>query len=222
VRGRAGRGEARHAAQGLTAVRLGVFGGSFDPPHLGHLLAASDAFETLALDRLLFIPAGMQPFKARTVEGTGAQRLRMLDLTIDGDPRFAADPIEIERTGLSYTVDTLHALAARHPEAQRFLLIGEDLAEQIARWRAPARIAELAQIVVLVRGSERAAEPGSGGSEGAGGQDGGSAVPLRRIATRRIDVSSSEIRARVRAGQSIHGFVMPAVDAFIRSAGLYR
>lgn len=207
-------------------MRLGVFGGSFDPPHLGHLLAASDAFETLALDRLLFIPAGVQPFKARTVEATGAQRLRMLELTIDGDPRFAADPIEIERTGLSYTVDTLEALAARHPDAQRFLLIGEDLAGQIARWRAPARIAELAEIVVLVRGSERAAEPGSGGSGGAGtgaeGNDQESALPLRRIATRRIDISSSEIRARVRAGKSIHGFVMPAVDAFIRSAGLYR
>jgi nicotinate-nucleotide adenylyltransferase len=85
-------------------VRLGIFGGSFDPPHVGHLLAASDAFELLQLDKLLFIPAAVQPFKRGEAQATAAQRLRMVELMIAGDPRFEADPVEIDREGLSYTV----------------------------------------------------------------------------------------------------------------------
>jgi nicotinate-nucleotide adenylyltransferase len=192
-------------------VRLGIFGGTFDPPHVGHLLAASDAFEALELDRLLFIPAAVQPFKGSEVNASPAERLRMLQLMLAGDERFAADPVEIDRKGLSFTVETLEVLAARHPEAERFLLIGEDLAHEIATWRDSRRIAELAEIVVLAR---IASESGGSGIR--------QELPLRRIATRRIDVSSTEIRARVRAGKSIHGFVTEAVAGFIQAAGLYR
>ncbi len=192
-------------------MRLGIFGGSFDPPHIGHLLAASDAFEMLELDRLLFIPAGMQPFKRGGAQGSPSQRLRMVELMIAGDPRFAADPVEIDREGLSFTVETLDVLADRHPEARRFLLIGEDLAGEIASWREAARIAALADIVVLARTSVDAA--GGGRPEG---------VPLTRIATRRVEISSTEVRARVQAGKSIHGFVTEAVAGYIGAAGLYR
>ena len=187
-------------------MRLGVLGGTFDPPHIGHLLAASDAFETLPLDRLLFIPAAAHPFKGNTVGATAAQRLAMLALLIANDPRFGIDPIEIERPGLSYTVDTLADLADRYPDAERFFLIGEDLVDQVATWRAPERLPQLAEIVVLARGNQ---------------PDG--AVPrFRRLATRRIDLSSTEIRARARAGLSLHGFVPDAVATYIRDAGLYR
>jgi nicotinate-nucleotide adenylyltransferase len=192
-------------------VRLGIFGGTFDPPHVGHLLAASDAFELLELDRLLFIPAAVQPFKRREVEASPAERLRMLELMVAGDERFAADPVEIDRKGLSFTVETLDVLAARYPEARRFLLIGDDLAHEIATWRDARRIAELAEIVVLARTA------GEGGESGIQQE-----LPLTRIATRRIDISSTEIRARVRAGKSIHGFVTEAVAGFIQVAGLYR
>lgn len=202
----------RVGAEALTGVRLGLLGGTFDPPHVGHLLAASDAFEALALDRLLFIPAAVQPFKSGRVEASPAQRLRMLQLMVGGDPRFAVDPIEIDRSGLSYTVDTLEALAAREPGARRFLLIGEDLAGQIESWRESQRIAGLAEIVVLVRGD------GTGG----GGAPAIPAIPITRIATRRVDVSSTEVRARVRVGRPIRGFVTDAVADFIQSAGLYR
>lgn len=192
-------------------MRLGIFGGTFDPPHVGHLLAASDAFELLELDRLLFIPAGVQPFKRGEVQASSAERLRMLELMVAGDLRFAVDPVEIDRKGLSFTAETLDVLAARDPEAKLFLLIGEDLAREIATWRDPRRIAELAEIVVLARTASEIGESGI--------QQG---LPLRRIATRRIDVSSTEIRARVRAGKSIHGFVTEAVAGFIQAAGLYR
>ncbi|HEY9425570.1 MAG TPA: nicotinate-nucleotide adenylyltransferase [Gemmatimonadaceae bacterium] len=192
-------------------MRLGIFGGTFDPPHVGHLLAASDAFELLELDRLLFVPAAVQPFKQNEVQASAAQRLTMVELMIAGDSRFATDPVEIDRKGLSFTVETLGVLASRDPGARRFLLIGEDLAGEIATWRDAGRIAELAEVVVLARTS----------GESDGGGDPGR-VPLTRIATRRIEISSTEIRARVLAGKSIHGFVTEAVAGFIESAGLYR
>lgn len=187
-------------------MRLGILGGTFDPPHVGHLLAASDAFETLELDRLLFIPAATHPFKGDRVGATPPQRLDMLTLLIADDARFAIDTIEIERPGLSYTVDTLSDLARRSPNAERFFLIGEDLVDQVATWRAPEQLTQLAEIVVLARG----------------GEPGPAAARFRRLETRRIDVSSTEIRARARAGLSLHGFVPDAVAAYIRDAGLYR
>jgi nicotinate-nucleotide adenylyltransferase len=191
-------------------VRLGVLGGTFDPPHLGHLLAASDAFEALSLDKLLFVPAKVPPYKSRTVQATPEQRLRMLELSIGDDPRFEASRLELERDGLSFTVDTLDLLAKSTPGASLFMLIGEDLATQIASWRDARRIAELATIVVLVRATvvtKSALE---------------STLPMLRIPTRRIELSSTEIRDRVGAGRSIHGFVSDAVAAFIDAAGLYR
>lgn len=193
----------------MTGVRLGVLGGSFDPPHVGHLLAASDAAEALRLDRLLFVPAGVQPFKAGEIVASGAQRLTMLALMVGTDARFAVDSIEVDRAGLSYTVDTLATLAEREPGAHRFLLVGADLALQVASWREPARIAALAEIVVLTRGAEESLPPTL-------------TVPVTRLLTRRVDVSSTEIRSRVRSGLPIRGFVTDAVADYIRSAGLYR
>jgi nicotinate-nucleotide adenylyltransferase len=187
-------------------VRLAVLGGTFDPPHIGHLLAASDAFETLSLDRLLFIPAASHPFKGEAVGATPPQRLDMLALLIADDARFGIDAIEIERPGLSYTVDTLTDLARRYRDAERYFLIGEDLVDQLPTWRSPERVAELAEIVVLARGDEPDTTAG----------------PFRHLGTRRIDVSSTEIRARARAGLSLHGFVPDAIAAYIRDVGLYR
>jgi nicotinate-nucleotide adenylyltransferase len=191
-------------------VRVGVLGGTFDPPHVGHLLAATDAFEALALDTLLFVPAKVPPFKARTVQASAEQRLQMLQLTIGDDSRFEASRVELDREGLSFTVDTLEALARETPGISLFMLIGEDLATQIASWRDAARIAALATIVVLVRATpERSSSLES-------------TLPMTKLATRRIELSSTEIRERVSAGRSIHGFVTDAVAAFISAAGLYR
>lgn len=189
-------------------MRLGLFGGTFDPPHVGHVLAASDAYEALALDRLIWIPASTQPFKAGEVHATPVQRAEMLEAMVAGDPRFAVDRLEIERGGLSYTVETLEEYARRHPDARRFLLIGADLVAQLPQWRDAERLAKLAEIVVLERDAGHEPAP--------------RATASGQLRTRRVDVSSTEIRSRSRQGLPIHGFVTDAVSRYIAAAGLYR
>jgi nicotinate-nucleotide adenylyltransferase len=191
-------------------VRIGLLGGSFDPPHHGHLLAAGDACEALGLDRLIFIPAAVQPLKVGQTAATPEQRLRMVQLLAGGDSRFAVDSVEIDRGGLSYTVDTLTTLAARWPAAELFWLIGADVPASFAKWRDPQRIAELATLVVLRRAGN--AEPDLSGMPAA----------AKVLATRRIDISSTEIRQRVREGKSIRGFVPDAVAELIAAERLYR
>ena len=189
-------------------MRIGVFGGTFDPPHVGHLLAASDAYEALRLDKVLFIPAAGQPLKSAIV-ASPADRLAMVERLVADDARFAVDPIEIDRGGLSFTVDTLRALRARWSTDANLalvLLLGADAAESLPRWRDPDEVASLAEVVVL----RRAGSGLTGATTG------------RAIDTRRIDVSSTEIRARVAARQSIHGFVPEAVAAYIEGRRLYR
>ncbi len=197
-------------------MRLGILGGTFDPPHTGHLLAASDAFERLGLHRVLFIPAARQPLKTAADTAPAGDRLAMVRLLVEGDPRFAVDTMEIDREGLSYMVDTLEALAAREPAADRFLLVGEDVLGTFGQWRAPDRILALATLVVL-----RRTMPG----QSVGSVDDPKVVAGGRVVfleSRTVDISSTEIRARVRAGQSLHGFVPDAIARHIERAGLYR
>ena len=192
-------------------MRLGLLGGSFDPPHVGHLLVAVDAFEGLSLDRLVFIPAAVQPLKVGRAVASPAQRLAMVRRLIGDDSRFDVDAIEAERAGVSFSVDTVAAYADRYPDAERFFLVGADVVGSFGSWREPDRIARLATIVVVRRGDDA---PAAAAGEGT--------VSFRQLQTRRIDVSSTEVRARVRAGQSIHGFVPLAVAEYIGTAGLYR
>ena len=195
-------------------MRLGIFGGTFDPPHVGHLLAASDAIEHLKLDRMVFVPAAKQPLKVGRVTAPAVHRLAMVRLTVGSDPRLEADSVEVDRDGLSYTVDTLRDFAGRYPLAELFFLVGADVLSSFAQWRDPRTILELATLAVMVRGAE---------SEGAVRDvDAVLADRATFIPTRRIDVSSTEIRDRVRSGRSIHGFVTDAVAEYISSNGLYR
>ena len=190
-------------------MRIGLLGGSFDPPHIGHLLAAGDVYDALALDRVVFIPAAVQPLKAGQAGAAGNQRLMMVERLIDGDPRFEASAVEIERGGLSFTVDTLTILAARWPSAQLFWLVGADVLRSFAKWKEPDRIVELATVVVMERAGEStdlSAMPGQ---------------PCH-VPTRRIDISSTEIRQRVREGKSIRGFVPDAVAEYIAAERLYQ
>ncbi|MDQ3673248.1 MAG: nicotinate-nucleotide adenylyltransferase [Gemmatimonadota bacterium] len=189
-------------------MRIGVFGGTFDPPHVGHLLLAADAFDALSLDKLLFVPAGAQPFKVEIPAVAVAEdRLEMVHLAVADDRRYAVDDAEIRREGLSYTVDTLEELARKNGGADLFLLIGQDTLAGFSGWKKPDRIGQLATLAMM----RRADSPEGPVPEG-----------VLAISTRRVDVSSTEIRVRLAAGKSIRGFVPDAVERFIAARGLYR
>ena len=187
-------------------MRIGVLGGSYNPPHIGHLLIASDAFEALSLDRLLIVPAHLNPLKGFDSSApSSSQRLEMVQRAFGSDPRFEVTSMEIDRGGLSYTVDTLETLSAKSPGAELILLLGMDSFQSFGQWKHPERIRELAKLAVITRGDSSVSMP-----EG-----------VTPVTTRRIDVSSSEIRARLAAGMSIKGFVAESVESFIAAAKLY-
>lgn len=187
-------------------MRIGIFGGTFDPPHLGHWLAAVDAAEALALDEVIWVPAAQQPLKTGVVSADAAHRLAMTRLMVQGDKRFRVDAVELERGGLSFTIDTLRIFRERYPDAALFLLVGSDAAASLPKWREPEFIRLLAEIVVLARGGAATAYPPG----------------VRVLPTRRVDLSATEIRERVAAGRSIRGFVPDAVASYIAAHGLYQ
>ena len=191
------------------SVRLGILGGSFDPPHVGHLLVAIDAVEQLGLECLLVVPAGVQPLKGGSAVATRQQRLAMVEALTSMDARLRADPVEVNREGPSYAVDTLTDVARRYPSAERFFLVGADVIPTFPKWRSPDRIAEFAQIVVLRRGNEPLDS---------------SALPAGStlLPTRRVDVSSTEVRDRIGRGAPIRGFVPEPVANYIAAEQLYR
>jgi len=192
-------------------VRIGVFGGTFDPPHVGHLILASDAQEALRLDRIVFVPTGAQPLKVDSPPVASAQdRLEMVRLAVADDACCIVDDAEINRKGLSYTVDTLEHLTERHPGAQLFLLLGEDALAGFEKWQNPGRIRDLATLAVMRRTGPADARVET------------TARGVITVSTRRVDVSATEIRERLRAGKSIKGFVPESVERFIDARGLYR
>jgi nicotinate-nucleotide adenylyltransferase len=204
-------------------VRIGILGGTFDPPHVGHLLVASDAVEALRLDRLVFIPNARQPLKADVAQSDSSDRLAMMRLAVADDARFAVDPLEVERGGMSYTVETLATLAERAPDDERFFLIGADAGTTFSQWREPRRIAQLARLALMRRSGDGAA-PADDATVIASivAATGADVPPPTMIATRRVDVSSTEVRERVRTGRPITGFVPVAVARFIEERGLYQ
>jgi nicotinate-nucleotide adenylyltransferase len=202
-----------------SATRIGVFGGTFDPPHVGHLLAVADAAEQLELDRVLWVPAATQPLKTGSeVSAAPADaRRRMVERTIAGDPRFALETSELDRGGLSFTVDTLAELRKKHPSAELYLLLGMDAWRTFGSWREPERIAELAKVVVLAR--DDSVESASGQKTAPELEGAVAPIVLR---TRRVDVSATDIRERVRTGKSVRGYVTEAVERYIVETGLYK
>jgi nicotinate-nucleotide adenylyltransferase len=194
-------------------LRVGVLGGSFNPPHIGHLILASDAFEALKLDRLIVVPANANPLKGLDpLAPRPEQRLDMVRLAFGGDPRFEVSSVEIDRGGLSFMVDTLETLAAEHEGAEMVLLLGIDSLKTLDRWKDPERIKELAKLACLSRlpGDAEAAHTETQKYE------------FELVTTRRVDVSSTEIRERIAAGLPVKGFVAESVEAYISAAKLYR
>ncbi len=188
-------------------MRLGIFGGTFDPPHTGHLLVAGDACEALGLDAVVWIPVAQQPLKEGAPLAPASDRLCMVQLAISGDPRFSLETAEIDRGGLSFTIDTLTRLARLHASAKLVLLVGADSWASFEKWREPRQILELAEVAVIARSGEHALTQ--------------SGYTPQVVTARRVDVSSTEIRDRVRNGLPITGFVSDAVRDYIRSNKLY-
>jgi nicotinate-nucleotide adenylyltransferase len=188
--------------------RIGLFGGSFDPVHLGHLLVAQAAREELDLARLVFIPAAQSPFKPESAPTPAPQRLQLLRLASAGKTWCQIDEQEIQRGGVSYTIDTVRDYASRFPQAQLLYLIGADHLPQLPKWRAAEELARLAEFVVIPRPGQ-AATPFPGPFRG------------HWLAGFPLGVSSSQIRARVKAGLTIDHLVPDPVAQAVRNNRLY-
>jgi nicotinate-nucleotide adenylyltransferase len=188
-------------------VKVGILGGTFDPPHHGHLIAAQDAITDLELDKVIFIPAAVPPHKQRNQVSAPPIRLRMIEAATRGDERFEVSDVELRRTGPSYTVDTLRELRAARPGDQFFLLLGVDQVREFQSWREPDEVLRQAALIMLARA----------GIEDAGGGD----IVEQTVRVTRIDVSSTLIRDRVRAGRPIRYLVPAAVEKIIADERLY-
>jgi len=201
-------------------MRLGLFGGSFNPIHYGHLLLAECSREALALDEVLLIPAAVPPHKQGRELASGKQRLEMLELALGGHEQLRASPLEIDRGGVSYTVQTLAEVHAANPTALLFLLMGADSLRDLPTWREPERICALSLPAVVRRG-------------GAPPPDFDVLAPLvsaERLAMIRaaqvqmplIELSSTDLRQRVADGKSLRYRTPRAVEKYIETHGLYR
>lgn len=198
-------------------MRLGLFGGTFDPIHLGHLILAEQCREALELEKIQFIVAGEPPHK-RGVERTAAShRLEMVRLAIAGNPAFEVSDIETKRSGPSYSVETLTEIKAQRPDDDLFFLIGSDSLADLPTWREPEEIARLASIVVVNRPGVD--DPGLAGFLPDLGPH---AQPLQTVDIPPIGVASRVLRERLAEGRSVRYQIPRAVEAYIEAHKLYR
>lgn len=186
---------------------VGLFGGSFDPVHLGHLIAARVAFERLGLAEVRFVPAASQPHKVSGHLASAGDRLAMLRLALAGEPGFVVETAELDRPGPSYTVDTLRTLRAREPGRAFILLLGADAARGLPEWHEAAVIPALARVAVLTR-------PGSDPPPGV--------APADLVPVPAVDISATEIRRRAADGRPLRFWVPDAVAEYVATHGLYR
>jgi nicotinate-nucleotide adenylyltransferase len=200
------------------AQRLGLLGGTFDPPHYGHLIAAQEAAWRLPLDRVLFLPARQNPLKQAEPASTVADRCRMVELAVADDPRFALSTADIERPGPSYTVDLLRRLRDELGEGtELFFLAGADVLRELPSWSRPRELLRLATAVVVFSRPGWPSPDGSAVEARLGVAQG----RIMGLAMPGVDISASELRRRVRAGEPIRYLTPPAVEAYIRERRLY-
>jgi nicotinate-nucleotide adenylyltransferase len=201
-------------------MRVGVFGGTFDPIHVGHLILAEQCREQAQLDQVLFVPALVPPHKQQQTLTAFAQRVEMLALAISGQPAFRVEDLEKDRPGPSYTVDTLTQLTQARPGDDWCFIIGSDSLHDLPLWYQPRRILELATLVVVVR----ADHPPFSAQAVRDALHLGPDFSLRYqvIDAPLITISSRDIRRRIAEGRSVRYMVPRAVEAYIRDKGLYR
>jgi nicotinate-nucleotide adenylyltransferase len=196
-------------------VRLGILGGTFNPPHLGHLVCAQEAHGELALDRVLLIPASIPPHKAVEREPGPEHRLELCRLAVAGDERFAVSDMELRRSGPSFTLDTLKTLSTRAPQDELVLILGGDIAAGLTEWHEPEQVLELATVAIADRrGTTRDAVDRTLAQLRGGDR-------ARFFAMPRIGVSSTMLRRRVADGRPIRYFVPDQVEEYIRRHRLY-
>lgn len=206
-------------------MKIGLFGGSFDPVHYGHLLLAQSALESAALDQILFMPAAKSPHKSNPPIATDRARLEMLQLAVADHPNFRISDLEIKRKGDSFTVDTLKELAKIQPDDQLFLIMGADSLADFPNWKEPDEILKLADLVVMDR-------PVEDGKSGIQDSDWDAVSPFTSsgkieeykknvVAGRRFDFSSTEIRGRQAEGRAIRFLTSRAVEQYILAGKLY-
>jgi nicotinate-nucleotide adenylyltransferase len=194
---------------------VGVLGGTFNPPHLGHLAIARDARRELGLERVVLMPARIPPHKPAVADPGAEHRLHMCRLLIDGEDGLAVCALEIERDGPSYTVETLKAVHASHPDLELTFIVGADTARTLPAWREPEQVLALAEFAVAARaGTEREAVLESIAELGRAGD-------VRFLTTPLLEVSSSMARERVAAGEPIEALVGSAVAGYIAANELY-
>ena len=196
-------------------MRIGILGGTFNPPHLGHLICAQEAYLQLELDRVTLIPARIPPHKRVEEEPGPDHRLELCRAAVGDDDRFDVSDVETAREGPSYTVDTLELLHSREPESELFLIVGGDIAAGLPRWRKPERVLSLATLAVAGRrGTSRAKV-----DEALSGLAGGERARFFHMPT--IGVSSTVLRRRVRDREPIRYYVPDAVVSYIDHHRLY-
>jgi nicotinate-nucleotide adenylyltransferase len=192
------------------SIRIGILGGTFDPPHIGHLIVGQDLVEALDLHELLFVVSGEPPHKEAETVTAGEIRYRMVLAAVESNDLFRASDVEIRRDGPSYSVDTLRRLKEQHPGAELYFIIGADQFAELSTWRDPEEIARLAHLVVMTRGGEDPTRI-----------DPGVQVSYETVPVTRVDVSSTGIRDRIRRGRAVRYLVRKPVRRIIAQEGLY-
>jgi nicotinate-nucleotide adenylyltransferase len=198
--------------------KIGVFGGSFDPVHMGHLTIAQDAVEQLELDRLIFVPAAVPPHKQEKTLADDRHRLAMLQLATESNLSFEVSDIELRRGGVSYTFDTLTQLQAEHPGAELFFIVGLDSLTILHAWKNVEQLLEKWILVPFARGGE---DPERIAEQIQLSKDWKKRLLQRMIRIHEIEISASEIRMRLAEGLSIRYLVPPEVEMYIAEHHLY-
>ena len=196
-------------------MRVGILGGAFNPPHIGHLVCAQEALLQLELDSVLFVPVGQAPHRELENDPGAEMRLEMVELAIEDDDRFAGSRVELDRDGPSYTSDTLRLLHAAEPDDEHVLILGGDQAAALPEWHEPEQVLELAQLAVVERSnwSRNAVGIRVGRLKGA--------ERIRYLDMPIIQVSSTSVRRRIAAGLPIRYLVPDRVASFIDAKDLY-
>jgi len=194
------------------ATKIGLFGGSFDPFHLGHLILAKDAMEQFELGRIVFIPASHSPLKAASPAADGKDRLAALQSAVACDPHLEVTDLEIKREGKSYTLHTVRRFREKYEENRLFWIVGADQFAKLDQWHAPDALCQLCEFIVIRRPGYSAQMPGNP-PEG---------LVWHPMKPRLIDISSSEIRKRLATGRPYAHFLPPGVAAYIKEHNLYR